>query len=186
MIPLAAGLAVKAATTLAAEFLPGLVGKLTGQKGERIARAVVDSASAAAGVDAAQEPDKAAARLRRDPALLMQFKVRVLEHDETMAELSNADRADARARDRELRKAGRFANLRADFLAVAVLFLLWRIIEALLGGGVPLDGAGRDAVFMLFGAVIALVKDVYQFEFGSSRGSKDKDERAATGGIARG
>ena len=182
MIPIAAGLAVKAATSLAAEFLPGLVGKLTGKQGERIARAVVDSASEAAGIDAAEKPEQAAARLRRDPALLVQFKARVLEHDETMTALANEDRADARARDAQVRERGRWGNLRADVLALAVVLLLWRIIEALLGGEVPLDGAGRDAVFLLFGAVIALVKDVYQFEFGSSRGSKDKDAQLRAGG----
>ncbi len=168
---LAAGIIAKAA-------IPALVGKLVGKKGEAIAQAVVDTATATTGLDALADPDAAAARLAHDPALLVQYRSRLLEHAEVLERLTNEDRQDARRRDVALRTAGGiWANWRADLLAIGALLLLWRIIESLLGGE-QIPDAARDAIMMLFGAVIALVKEVYSFEFGSSRGSKEKDLRA--------
>lgn len=178
---------IMAAGIIAQHVLPALVGKFSGKKGEAIARAVVDSAAAATGIavrtdadGAVADAESAAARLAHDPALLVQFRARLLDHSEVLERIAADDRRDARARDVAMRAAhGLFANWRADMLALGALLLLWRIIEALLGGQAPIDGAVRDAVMMLFGAVIALVKDVYQFEFGSSRGSKDKSAQLA-------
>jgi hypothetical protein len=39
------------------------------------------------------------------------------------------------------------------------------------------EGPTRDILLILSGALVAIVKDVYGFEFGSSRGSEAKTEQ---------
>lgn len=179
-----APLIIAAATEIARVALPALVGKFTGAKGEQLARVVVDEAARVTGQNVGDAPHVIANRLECDPALLVEFRSRLMDHAEVLERLALDDRRDARARDVTLR-AGRgvLANWRADMLALAAVLLLWRIIEALLTGGDSVQaGPLRDALMMLMGGVLALVKDVYQFEFGSSRGSREKTDQMASQG----
>lgn len=167
-----AAFAIKAGTALAREFLPGLVGAIAGNKGEAVARAVLDSAVAVAVKPGeAAEPEAIAATLRASPELVVEFKARVLEHAEVMARLDNADRADARARDVAVRQSGR-GNRRADGLAFLAFMLFAVVVLRLVWQGIPAD-AGQ-VLLVLLGQLSALVAAVYHFEFGSSGGSKDK------------
>jgi hypothetical protein len=67
-------------------------------------------------------------------------------------------------------------NLRADVLAYAAIGGLISLIWALLVRQIP-EGSTRDILLILSGALVAIVKDVYGFEFGSSRGSEVKTEQ---------
>jgi hypothetical protein len=51
-----------------------------------------------------------------------------------------------------------------------------RLIWALLVRRIP-EGPTRDILLILSGALVAIAKDVYGFEFGSSRGSEVKTEQ---------
>jgi hypothetical protein len=63
------------------------------------------------------------------------------------------------------------SNWRADTLAVGAMVGLIALIWTLLFVPLP-DGPARDTLLLLAGALVTIVKDVYTFEFGSSRGSK--------------
>jgi hypothetical protein len=63
----------------------------------------------------------------------------------------------------------------APFALVAALFALFFI-------AIP-DGS-KEMISMLLVALVALSKDVYGFEFGSSRGSRDKD-KPRPGGVKK-
>ena len=89
-----------------------------------------------------------------------------------------ADRESARARDVGLAQAGR-RNIRADILAYAAIGGLISLIWVLLVHSIP-EGPTRDILLILSGALVAIVKDVYGFEFGSSRGSEAKTEQLTT------
>jgi hypothetical protein len=86
-----------------------------------------------------------------------------------------ADRASARCRDVSLAQSGR-RNIRADILAYAAIGGLISLIWVLLVHAIP-EGPTRDILLILSGALVAIVKDVYGFEFGSSRGSEAKTEQ---------
>jgi hypothetical protein len=45
------------------------------------------------------------------------------------------------------------------------------------------EGQGRDILMMLLGALVAMAKDVYGFEFGSSRGSREKGQAQLDGSL---
>lgn len=80
-----------------------------------------------------------------------------------------ADTASARARDIEFLKAGR-KNTRGDILAYGALGALIMCILALFAFDVPAQS--RDLLLVTLGALVAIVKDVFGFEFGSSKGSE--------------
>lgn len=118
-------------------------------------------------------PDQATQKLLQNPELQIRFQTAITEAQTRLALAAYEDRKDARARDIEFIKAGR-TNRRADILAYGAL-LLFALCLAVLAFGSVQEGQ-RDLLFTTIGALIMVVKDVYGFEFGSSKGSKDKDQ----------
>lgn len=100
--------------------------------------------------------------------------MRLGELDAELEQAYLADRQNARARDIEIhRTAGR--NLRADVLAFTAIGGLVSLTITLLF--VPIeDGPARDVLLLLAGTLVAITKEVFSFEFGSSRGSKEKQD----------
>lgn len=80
-----------------------------------------------------------------------------------------ADVASARDRDKAFLAAGR-KNVRGDVLAYGALGALILCILALFAFDVPAQS--RDLLLVTLGALVAIVKDVFGFEFGSSKGSE--------------
>lgn len=177
-LPIAAGLAISAATQIAREFLPGLVGKITGKRGEDVARAVVEAATETTGLDPTASPDEVIRTLRASPEALIAFQSRLIEHRERLVELGNADRASARqAGTVHLQVTGKQDPI-AAFLAVYAVLSFSAALAYLLTRGIP-DGS-REIVIYLLGQLSGYVGAVFAYKFGSSQGSKNKDdERAA-------
>jgi CDP-diglyceride synthetase len=69
-------------------------------------------------------------------------------------------------------------HLRA-VLAIGALVLFGGLLFAVVYTPIP-EGAPRDLLLILAGALVTLVKDVFGFEFGSSVGSKNKEATIAT------
>lgn len=164
MIPVAAAMAL-------AQFAPVIIKYLTGsEKAEQAAEAVVGIAEQVTGM----KGDAAVEAIKADPNLAMQFRMSVMAQEADLDKAFLADRQDARARDVEMAKAGR-KNGRADLLAVlavgALVFCVW-----LVASNPTLPGGAREAIMFVAGVFAAAVRDVYGFEFGSSRGSKEKDD----------
>lgn len=89
-------------------------------------------------------------------------------------EVTAADRADARKRDTVFVQSGRW-NFRADLLALlavgGLIVCVWFVAK-----DNSLPERAVNAIMFVAGVLAAAVRDVYNFEFGSSRGSKDKDD----------
>jgi len=142
---------VSIAMTLA-PYAPKIIKWLSGSdKAEQAAEQVVQVAQAITGKDDALQAIEA---IKADPALALQFRQSVMANEREWDAMYLVDRQNARARDTEYVKAGR-QNWRADVLAVL-------------------------AVMFVAGVLAAAVRDVYSFEFGSSRGSRDKDNVLAS------
>lgn len=158
------------AASLAAEFAPGIIKHLAGDKAGEVAEQVVGIAQKATGQGS---PDAALEALRADPQAVLAFKseMATLEIEAEKAYL--ADRQNARQRDTDLKKMG-YRNTRADimiFMAfVCVCFISYMIFDASTIKPEIL------AIFnMALGYLFKMLSDAFQFEFGSSRGSKEKD-----------
>jgi len=114
--------------------------------------------------------------LKNNPEKLADFELKLKELAITEQAALLADRKDARAMNVAMQTTSQaWVQPALAFLAV---FGFFGVIGALLFGVPGLDGTARDILLMLIGVLSVLVKDVYGFFFGSSKGSQDKDARA--------
>lgn len=158
-----------------AQFAPTLIKYITGSDtAATITEKVTDIATQVAG---AKTPEEAIQIFQADKEKAWAFKLAVLAADKDLETAFLVDRQNARSRDVEFIKAG-LQNKRADILAALAILALIGCIIILFFKQIP-EGPGRDILLMLIGALIAIVKDVYSFEFGTSRSSKDKDNTIA-------
>lgn len=157
------------AAQLAPFLLPKIAKALGGDKAEKVAETVVGIAESVTGkkgqeaVDAVKEsPETALAYLQAQMAQEVQLEALVVD-----------DRKDARARDTAIVRAGRY-NWRADLMVIGCVVALCYIVNKIAGDAIKPEVL---AIFnMAVGALLKMLGDAFAFEFGSSRGSKEKDE----------
>jgi hypothetical protein len=158
-----------------AQFAPSLLRYFgVGEKNVNIASKVVNAATALTG---AKTPEEALEAIKQDRQLQFAFQQKMLEMDGDLEKAYLSDRQDARARDAKFLAAGT-RNYRADaltFLAVCVVaiitYFVWKS---------PVTGDFEKAtITLILGRFLGYLDQVFQFEFGSTRMSKTKDETIA-------
>jgi len=157
-------------------FAPLLAKVLGGEPSEQTAEKVVAVAKAITGSDHAHEIMNV---LRTDPKAVLDFQRAVgdIVLAEERAHLS--DRQSARSRDVALIKGGR-SSFRADVMVVSAAVGLVACLAALIVFQQELPGETVGIISTIAGIFGACLKDAYAFEFGSSRGSREKDLHVAT------
>lgn len=170
-----------------AQFVPDIARWITGSdKAGDAAAKVIEVAEVVTG----QKGEAAVTALQADPMLVMQFRQAVMNQEIEFDRMYLADRQSARLRDVELAKAGRVGNKRADIMVAlaaggTVLGLVALMIlgymkakhpEALNEGVFTALLVQLTTITSIFGLCM---RDAFQFEFGSSRGSKDKGDQQA-------
>jgi hypothetical protein len=169
------------AISLATEFAPSLIRYFAGDSAGDVATKVVDVAKSITGTD---DGDAAAAALRANPELALAFKQRMADVELETERAYLHDRQDARARDVQLAEMGH-KNSRANWMIVGDVIGLLACLIAIFG----LLSYGREV--KSFGELLVLLttianffglslRDAHQFEFGSSRGSAEKDKIIAS------
>jgi len=153
------------------QFVPCIVRWLGGDKAGDVAQQVIDTAQTVTGKTGQAALDS----IKADAAQQLAFQQAMAAQAEDLEKAYLADRASARSRDVAITQAGK-RNIRADILAYAAIGGLISLIWVLLVHSIP-EGPTRDILLILSGALVAIVKDVYGFEFGSSRGSQDKTDQ---------
>ena len=154
-----------------AQYAPSIIKWLSGsEKAEEAAQKVIDVARVVTGKEDASE---AAEAIQADPAMLMQFRQAMASIEADMDRAYLADRQNARGRDVAFVQAGRW-NIRADLLALlsvtGLIVCVWFVAR-----DSSLPERAVNAIMFVAGTLAACVRDVFAFEFGSSRGSRDKD-----------
>ena len=159
-----------------AEFAPAIVRWLSGDDAEKVAADVVNSARRITGKD---ELSELFDELRADPMALIEFQKDMLSlgNDRELAYLK--DRQSARERDVLLAQAGH-RNYRADVMVIAAAVGMITCLASLAYFKDHLPGEAVGIISTIAGIFGACLKDAYAFEFGSSRGSKDKDSTVAS------
>lgn len=99
-----------------------------------------------------------------------------LASDTDLTKAYLADTEGARQRDIAIIQAGK-RNLRGDVLAYSAIGALILCILALFVAEVP--AGSRDLLLVTLGALVAIVKDVFGFEFGSSKDSQRNAQAVA-------
>lgn len=139
-------------------FLTGGASKLVDSIGEAIDKNITS--------------DEERGRLRNELAKINQdFILKAYEFESKQAETTARDRETARNREIELAKAGK-KNITMNLLVAAALLGSAWVIWYLLTN----DIRERELAFMILGFLIATVKDIYGYFFGSSHGSAIKTD----------
>ena len=157
------------------EFAPALGKWFSTPSTESVSKKIIDIAK-----NVTQQEDLASIvnTLRSDPkqALLFEEKVTAME---TEIELSLLyDRQEARKREFNLIQNGRL-SYRADIMVFSAVFGLGICLASLALYGSKLPGEAVGIISTVAGIFGACLKDAYAFEFGSSRGSRQKDQTMA-------
>lgn len=159
-----------------ARFAPSIMRYLgAGDASVDVAQKVVDVAQTVTGT---QTPQEALAALQQNAELAHQFNLAVLASDKELEQAYLADRQDARKRDIAFINAGR-TNKRADAMVLfdVIGLIACLVVLTLFRKEIPGEVVGLlSTIAGIFGLCL---RDAHQFEFGSSRGSRDKDEAIA-------
>ncbi|HEX5486488.1 MAG TPA: hypothetical protein VFX23_10880 [Limnobacter sp.] len=171
-----------------AQFAPQIIKWITGS--DRASDAARHVAQIAQQVTGKQGAD-ALEVFKADPQKVLEFRQAVLAQEVDLDKAYLTDRADARRRDLALEQAG-IHNTRANLMvAMDVVGLIACLVGMIALGWVR--AKHPEAISEgVFGALLAqlstfasyfglCLRDAHQFEFGSSRGSKQKDLLAASG-----
>jgi hypothetical protein len=157
-----------------AEFAPVIARWMGGDNAESVAHQVVDIAKHVTGH---ADPVEASKALAENSLLIAEFQKEVIKIEAELELKLMADRQSARERDIAIAQAGR-RNVRADVMvlsaAVGLVACLWTLTS--YAGKLPGEAVGIiSTIAGIFGSCL---KDAYTFEFGSSRGSREKDSLA--------
>lgn len=170
-----------------AQFAPSLLRYFgAGEKSAAVAEQVIGIAKQVTG---AADGEAALAQLQQDPKLAQEFNMAALKANSDLEAAYLADVGDARKRDIALHQAG-FANKRADLMVLMdVVGLICGVVGMLVLGYVKAKHpeAVSEGVFAALLTQLSTItsyfglclRDAHQFEFGSSRGSRNKDLMAS-------
>lgn len=122
----------------------------------------------------------AVAALRANVELAQKFQTEVLAADAALEKIALADRESARARDVEVRKYSAGTNTRADVMVAGAVLGLIACLAVMCLFRKDIPGEAVGIISTIAGIFGACLKDAYAFEFGSSRGSKEKDALIAS------
>lgn len=154
-----------------AQYAPALLRYLgVGEASTQVVERVVDVAQTVAG---AKTPQEALAAIAASAELQTRFQLEVLRLDSELQRLHLEDRQSARWRDVELRRMGQ-SNRRADLMVAAVVIGLVACLVVLGAYRERIPGEVVGIVSTIAGVFGACLKDAFAFEFGTSRGSEQK------------
>lgn len=166
---------IPAALALAREFLPDLVTAIAGDASGKVASAVLDQVEDITGT---RDAGKAAAILRADPDKLVALRGQAIAAVQAIEQAYLADRQDARRMAVERLKGGG-SDTRPNVMLVMAGLTLIVIVVVLAKWGFDLPDMVIGILASIAGGIVQMLNAAFQFEFGSSRGSKSKDELLA-------
>lgn len=155
-----------------AQFAPGIIKLLTGSdKAEEVAGKVIDVAKAVTGTNSGSA---AVAAVTASSEKAMEFQLAMADKQDDLEKAYLADVKDARDRDVKLAQAGK-RNVRADIMVLldVIGLIACLIVLCFYNDRIPGEAVGLiSTVAATFGLCL---RDAHQFEFGSTRSSRDKD-----------
>jgi len=164
-------LPILSAAAALAPFFPSIMKWIAGAEGEKIAKHILEAAKHITGKEDVQTISKT---FSENPKTLIEFQKTLykIARDYRIEEVN--DRTSARTRDVALIQAGR-QNFRADIMVISAASGLILCLVSLGIYKTSLPGEAVGIISTIAGIFGSCLKDAYAFEFGSSRGSKEKD-----------
>ncbi len=167
---------VPIAAAIAAEVLPSLVSRIAGDRAGEVADEVVEVAAAVAGVPDSRDGNEILSRLRADAKAQAELRIKLAEIENREDARILEDRLSARARDLEYARSGR-VNARANVMLTLAFLGLLGCVAAVVWPQSELKTPEIGLITTIAGVLLKMVSDAFAFEFGSSQGSKNKDEQ---------
>ena len=158
-----------------AQFAPVIAKWLGGNQAEQMAEEVVEVARRVTGHE---DPSQMVQLLRENSLLVAEFQKAMMEIEVRLELAFLEDRQSARLRDVAFIQSGH-GNTRADIMVVSAAVGLVSCLGSLAFYAEQLPGEATGIISTIAGIFGACLKDAYAFEFGSSRGSKEKDSTVA-------
>ena len=153
-------------------FAPIIARWLGGEQAQDVATKVVDIAQRVTGT---LDPLEAIQCLQNNTDMVSEFQRAVIQVEAEIELAIMKDRQDARLRDIALLNAGR-SNVRADVMVIAAAIGLVLCLVSLACFSRELPGEAVGVISTIAGIFGICLKDAYTFEFGSSRGGKQKTD----------
>jgi hypothetical protein len=161
---------------LLAKFGPSLLKSLGA--GTDVQKVANTAAAVATAVTGKADINDAAVALSADPALALQYQTQLLTQQTQDEQAYVADKASARARDISITdKTG--ANNRANWLVAFAVLTISGITGYICFWPVT-DEFAKNTLLVILGLYMGELKNIYAFEFGSTRRSADKDSTIAS------
>jgi len=158
-------------------FAPIIARWLGGDQAQEAAAKVVDIAQRVTGT---LDPMEAIHRLQNNTDMVSEFQRAIIQVEAEIELAIMKDRQDARARDIALFNAGR-SNVRADVMVMAAALGLVLCLVSLACFSKEMPGEAVGVISTITGIFGICLKNAYTFEFGSSRGDRQKtDDTIAT------
>jgi hypothetical protein len=157
-------------------FVPSITKLICGDKAESIASKII---AVAKQVSNSQTEMEAMKKISNDSRLVNAFQRAIIESEKEIFLAVLKDKENARNRDIAIINSGR-RNKRADIMVIAAACGLIICLAVLGLYQNTLPGEAVGIISTISGIFGSCLKDAYNFEFGSSRGSKEKDQTVAT------
>jgi Flp pilus assembly protein TadB len=159
-----------------AQFAPFISKWVGSSKIEQVANIVVEVAKR---ITNTKTESDAIEKLKHDSNLILSFQKALLDSEREIELAIIKDKESARSRDIAIINSGR-RNKRADIMVISAAIGLILCLLSITLYQEHLPGEAVGIISTIAGIFGACLKDAYNFEFGSSRGSKEKDQTVAS------
>lgn len=154
-----------------AQFAPSIMRFLgIGEKSTSVVEKIVGVAQSVTG---ASTPAEALEMLKINAAKQVEFNMMMLSIEKEMEIAYLTDTQNARSRDIEFVKAGG-KNYRADSMYILAVILIAALVWVVLKSSI--DEYGKGIITLVLGRFLGYLDNIYNFEFGTTRASKTKDD----------
>ncbi len=154
-----------------AQFAPSIMRFFgAGDKSTAVVEKIVGTAQTVSG---ASSPAEALEMIRASAEKQAEFQMAILKNEAEMERMYLADTQSARSRDVEIAKTVGH-NYRADSMYVLAIALIGSLVYIVLKSG--LDEYAKGIVTLVLGRFLGYLDNIYNFEFGTTRSSKTKDD----------
>lgn len=155
-----------------AQFAPTILRYFgVGEKNVKVAEKVIQTAQVVTGFE--NDPEKAYEAIKKNQELQIAFQDRILDRQQELERLYYEDVADARKRDATIWATGK-RNTRADSMYILSVIIIAAIFWAVWSKP-ELPEFVKGVVTLILGRFLGYLDQIFNFEFGTTRSSKEKD-----------
>lgn len=169
-------MSIIATAMVLSQFAPIIAKWIGGKSAESVANTVVNIAKS---VTNSADEKQALMKLQNNTGLVADFQKAVIDAEKDIELAIIRDKESARNRDIAIINNGR-RNKRADIMVIAAALGLIICLAVIGLFQEKLPGEAVGIISTIAGIFGSCLKDAYNFEFGSSRGSKEKDLTVAS------